>query len=200
VVNFCVTEFALEEQCLGLVVQQEAPMIESTKNDNVKKIADKNAELQKFEDDILMSLSVDKGIPLLEDIELIDTLNKAKEGAEEAKTAQETLKIAMKKILENRENYRPVGKKAAALYFVLFDLPIVDPMYQFSLGWYKNLFLRSIADSRESANPDRFKSIVTTHTLNVYKQACKTLFERHKLLLSLQMCIKLMAAEGEIDN
>lgn len=166
-------------------MQQEAPQIESTKNENVKKIADKNAELQKFEDDILMSLSVDKGIPLLEDVELIDTLNKAKEGAEEAKTAQETLKIAMKKILENRENYRPVGKKAAALYFVLFDLPIVDPMYQFSLGWYKNLFLKSIADSREGVNPDRFKAITSTHTLNVYKAACKTLFERHKLLLSL---------------
>jgi dynein heavy chain len=132
-----------------LVVQQEAPQIEQTKNENVKKIADKNAELQKFEDDILMSLSVDKGIPLLEDVELIDTLQKAKDGAEEAKTAQETLKIAMKKILENRENYRPVGKKAAALYFVLFDLPTVDPMYQFSLAWYKILFLKSIADSRE---------------------------------------------------
>lgn len=34
----------------------------------------------------------------------------------------------------------------------------------------------------------------------MYKQACKSLFERHKLLLSLQMCIKLMALEGDINN
>jgi len=56
VVNFCVTEPALEEQCLGIVVQQEAPQIEQTKNENVKKIADSTALLQQLEDEILSSL------------------------------------------------------------------------------------------------------------------------------------------------
>lgn len=56
VVNFSVTEPALEEQCLGIVVQQEAPQIEQTKNENVKKIADINALLQSLEDEILSSL------------------------------------------------------------------------------------------------------------------------------------------------
>jgi len=40
-----VTEFALEEQCLAIVVQQEAPNLEQTKTDNVKKIADNTAKL-----------------------------------------------------------------------------------------------------------------------------------------------------------
>jgi len=44
------------------------------------------------------------------------------------------------------------------------------------------------------------KAIITTHTLNVYKASCRSLFERHKLLLSLQMCIKLKIAEGEVDK
>jgi len=141
----------------------------------------------------------DKGIPLLEDVDLIETLNNAKESSEEAKTAAETLKIAMKKIMENRENYRPIGRQASTLYFVLFDLPIVDPMYQFSLDWYKALFENSIAESREGVQPDRFKAITKTHTLAVYRQTCKTLFERHKLLLSMQMCVKLMMSDGLID-
>jgi len=46
--------------------------------------------------------------------------------------------------------FRGVGKKAAALYFVLFDLNIVDPMYQFSLSWYKLLFLESIKAANET--------------------------------------------------
>lgn len=129
VVNFCVTEFALEEQCLGIVVQQEAPQIETTKNENINKIAMNNAKLEQLENDILSALQADKGIPLLEDVELIETLNSAKEASEEAKTAADTLRIAMKKIMENRENYRPIGRQASTLYFVLFDLPIVDPMY-----------------------------------------------------------------------
>jgi len=200
VVNFSVTEPALEEQCLGIVVQVEAPQIEQTKNDNIKKIADNNTMLQQLEDEILSSLQNQKG-SLLEDVDLINTLNTAKEKSEEAKSAQETLKISMKKINDSRENYRPVGKKAAALYFVLFDMNMVDPMYQFSLKWYKALFLRSINDAKESnSGQDKMKAIQNCHTINVYRQACRTLFERHKLLLSLQMCTKLMTADGLIDS
>lgn len=47
---------------------------------------------------------------------------------------------------------------------------------------------------------DRMKSITKYHTLQVYRQACKTLFERHKLLLSMQMCIKLQISEGIINE
>jgi dynein heavy chain len=47
---------------------------------------------------------------------------------------------------------------------------------------------------------DRYKSITRYHTVQVYKQACRSLFERHKLLLSMQMCIKLQMAEGAIDE
>lgn len=47
---------------------------------------------------------------------------------------------------------------------------------------------------------DPAKRINHTHTLNVYNQACRTLFAKHKILLSLQMCVKLMNAEGLIDQ
>jgi len=55
----------------------------------------------------------------------------------------------MKKIDDTRETYRGCGKQAAILYFVLNDLNKIDPMYQFSLDWYKALFMRSIEESRE---------------------------------------------------
>jgi hypothetical protein len=55
-VNFSVTEPALEEQCLGIVVQVESPNIEQMKNDNIKKISDNNTMLQALEDEILSSL------------------------------------------------------------------------------------------------------------------------------------------------
>lgn len=43
----------------------------------------------------------------------------------------------MKKIDDTRETYRACGKQSAILYFVLNDLNKIDPMYQFSLDWYK---------------------------------------------------------------
>lgn len=39
-----------------------------------------------------------------------------------------------------------------------------------------------------------------THVLAVYRQACRSLFEKHKLLLSLQMCVKLKMSDGEINE
>lgn len=47
---------------------------------------------------------------------------------------------------------------------------------------------------------DRIKQIMTEHTKSVYKNACRSLFERHKLLLSLQMTVKLKIASGEINE
>jgi len=91
----------------------------------------------------------------------------------------------MKRIDDTRETYRPCGRKAATLFFVLYDLTKINPMYQFSLDWYKDLFERSINESKEQGSQDRMKAIIKVHTLNVYKQACRSLFERHKLLLSL---------------
>lgn len=37
------------------------------------------------------------------------------------------------------------------------------------------------------------------HKLNVYNMACRALFEKDKLLLSLQMYVKLSMAEGKVN-
>lgn len=75
----------------------------------------------------------------------------------------------MKRIDDTREAYRPCGKQASILFFVLNDLNKIDPMYQFSLEWYKRLFQKSIDDSRDQMFSDRIKSISKTHTLAVYR-------------------------------
>lgn len=91
----------------------------------------------------------------------------------------------MKKIDEAREMFRPCGKTASVLFFVLSDLNKIDPMYQFSLEWYRALFTKSIKKSRDNPFQDRIKNILRAHTIAVYSSACRSLFERHKLLLSL---------------
>jgi dynein heavy chain len=84
VVNFTVKESGLEEQCLGLVVREEQPSLETNKNDVVQKIATNKAKIIDLEDTILRMLSESK-VDLLEDVELIDTLQKSKEISDEVK-------------------------------------------------------------------------------------------------------------------
>lgn len=72
-------------------------------------------------------------------------------------------------------------------------------MYQYSLDAYAALFHHSIANSpRPEALADRIKALNDHHTYAVYKYACRGLFERHKLLLSLHMCVRVLAAAGQV--
>ena len=66
--------------------------------------------------------------------------------------------------------YKPCSVRAAILYFVLNDLAGIDPMYQFSLDAYNDLFLISIQKSTKSDKlEERIKSLNDYHTYAVYK-------------------------------
>ena len=51
-----------------------------------------------------------------------------------------------KKIDESRQGYRPIAKHSSILFFSIADLPNIDPMYQYSLTWFINLYILSIHD------------------------------------------------------
>jgi hypothetical protein len=71
--------------------------------------------------------------------------------------------------------YKPCSVRAAILYFVLNDLAGVDPMYQFSLDAYNDLFLISIQKSAKFDKLDeRIKSLNDYHTYAVYKYTSRS--------------------------
>jgi len=72
-------------------------------------------------------------------------------------------------------------------------------MYQFSLDWYKQLFEKSIEKSRENLLQDRIYNIMKEHMLAVYQNSCRSLFEKHKLLLSTQIVVKIKMGKGEVN-
>ncbi|GFH10191.1 dynein-1, subspecies f, partial [Haematococcus lacustris] len=69
-----------------------------------------------------------------------------------------------RKIEAASQAYRPCSVRASVLYFVLNDLATIDPMYQFSLDAYNDLFLISIRNSpRSDVLQDRIKSLNEYH-------------------------------------
>lgn len=44
-------------------------------------------------------------------------------------------------------NYNPIAKHARVLFFTVVEIGNIDPMYQYSLEYFIQLFLRSIKDS-----------------------------------------------------
>lgn len=104
-----------------------------------------------LEDAILQMLSSATG-SLLDNVELIEALDKSKTTWEEVNESLIVAEETSKKIETASQAYRPCSVRASVLYFVLNDLSKIDPMYQFSLDAYTDLFLLSIAKSPKSDN------------------------------------------------
>jgi dynein heavy chain len=202
VVNFNVKEEGLQAQLLGVVVNLEEPKLEEQKSELTVRVAAGKRKLKDLEDQILKLLAETEG-SLLDDESVVGTLQVSKTTSEEV-TAQ--MKIAEEteiKIDLAREGYRVAAIRATIVFFVLNDMASVDPMYQFSLDAYVELFIISIEQSRQSSVPQseitgRNKAINTYHTLAVYTYTCRGLFERHKLMFSYLMTLRILQSENKI--
>lgn len=68
------------------------------------------------------------------------------------------------------QGYRPCAQRASILFFVLNDMGRIDPMYQFSLDAYIELFVISIDKSHRSSKLDeRINNLNEYHTFAVYR-------------------------------
>lgn len=70
---------------------------------------------------------------ILDNIELIEGLEKTKETSKSIAEQQAIAVETEANINKLREVYRRVAAEGAMLYFLLIQLCIVDPMYQYSL-------------------------------------------------------------------
>lgn len=200
ILNFLVTPEGLEDQLLGIVVTEERPDLAEMKNQLVISNAKMKKELKEIEDKILFLLSNSQG-NILDDEELIDTLAKSKVTSNEISAKVQEAEKTEKEIDATRELYRPVAIRASLLFFCISDLALIDPMYQYSLMWYIDLFIRGIAASETSDDiEERGKNLNEYFTLSLYNNICRSLFEAHKLLFSFTLAIKILKHRGVIDD
>jgi dynein heavy chain, axonemal len=137
---------------------------------------------------------------ILDDEELINTLSKSKATSNQISAKVAEAEATERQIDEARELYRPVAARASLLFFCISDLALVDPMYQYSLTWFSSLFLRAMHDADTSTDvAARGRILNEFFTYSLYVNVCRSLFERHKLMLSLLLCIKILQAGKAID-
>ena len=196
--NFMITPAGLEDQLLGIVVAKERPDLEEEKSRLVLESASNKKQLKEIEDKILEVLSGEGNI--LEDASAINILGAAKvlgnEIAEKQKIADET-EI---KIDEARNGYKPVAYRTSLLYFCIALLSDIDPMYQYSLDWFVNLFIRAIADSEPSSDlRTRMTNLDKYFQYFLYRNVCRSLFEKDKLVFSLLLCVALLQGYDRLD-
>ncbi|KAI9538399.1 Dynein heavy chain 6, axonemal [Dissostichus eleginoides] len=200
IINFTVTTSGLEDQLLSDVVRLESPHLEEQRNELIVRInADRN-QLKDIEDRILKLLFTSEG-NILDNEELVQTLQESKVTSETIKHRLEEAEATELMINSARERYRPVATRGSILYFVIASLSEIDPMYQFSLKYFKQLFNSTIETSEKcSVLEERLQILLDQILLNSYINVSRGLFEKHKLIYSFMLCVEIMRQRGEISD
>ncbi|KAB1256909.1 Dynein heavy chain 6; axonemal [Camelus dromedarius] len=170
IINFTVTKSGLEDQLLSDVVRLEKPELEEQRIKLIVRINTDKNQLKAIEEKILKMLFTSEG-NVLDNEELIDTLQDSKitSGAikirlKEAESTEQMINVA-------REKYRPVATQGSVMYFVIASLSEIDPMYQYSLKYFKQasvlvvLFNTTIEASARTDSLQRRMEVLLEQTL-----------------------------------
>lgn len=200
IINFTVTPKGLEDQLLIEVVRYEKIELEETRISLILQISQDRRQLLELEDKILRQISEVQG-RILEDEGLITTLETSKTTSDTVNQRMKQARLTQDKIELARESFRKVATRGSVIYFVIADLALIDPMYQYSLDFFIKLFKKRLDISEKSENPEeRLEILINDITRAFYSNICRGLFENDKLLFSFLISCKIQINKGLIQQ
>jgi dynein heavy chain len=154
--------------------------------------------LEQLEEELLKNLSTSTG-NILDNQELIGTLDSAKTKSVEITEKLVRAKVTKEEISKARSAYQLAAKRGSILYFVMAGLINVNKMYEISLGAFLGVFRKALANAKKTSTLDaRLKSMIGQMTRDMYDYTCMGIFERHKLMFSLQMTLAIADGDGTL--
>ena len=102
----------------------------------------------KLEDTLLHELSASEG-NILDNSDLIETLNQTKETSTAIKAKVEQAEFTKAEISKARLGYTPVAKRGSILYFVMASLSTISSMYETSLDSFLGVFNKALDHAKK---------------------------------------------------
>lgn len=200
IIDFTVTMRGLEDQLLGRVILMEKSELESERVNLFESVMKNQRSMKELEANLLCRLTATEG-SLVDDEALIEVLRETKTTAEEVNQKLQISEVTEKKIMKAREEYRAVATRGSILYFLIVEMSNVNIMYQNSLKQFLTIFDNSITKSaRSNITEERINIILRYLTYEVWAFTSRSLYERHKLLFTLMLAIKIDYHKGFINH
>ncbi|XP_030752815.1 dynein heavy chain 8, axonemal [Sitophilus oryzae] len=191
IIDFTVTMKGLEDQLLGRVILTEKKELEMERTTLITDVTANRRKMLELEQNLLYKLTTTKG-SLLDDDSVIEVLNVTKNTAAEVREKLQIAKETEVKINAAREEFRPIATRGSILYFLVVSMAMVNYMYQTSLVQFLERFDVSMNRSEKSAIiSKRIHFIIDYLTYEIFKYKSRGLYERHKYLFVLLMCLNI---------
>ena len=199
IINYSVTETGLEEQLLNEVVSFEESELEEQRHQLIKEMSSNKTMLKKLEDTLLHLLNTSTG-NILDNDELIGTLEDTKTQAADIQVQLETATITKEKIEKACDAYRPAAKRGRIIYFVVSSLSAINSMYEYSLSSYLHDVFKVALSKREPSLSviTKVDNIIGLLTELAYDYTCMGIFEKHKDMFAFQLSLNIMEGEGNL--
>ena len=200
IINFCITKSGLEEHLLALIMMSENRELENKKVEIVVGNSSDRQKLQEIEDNILFALQESKGDVLMDESLILKLTDSKKTFTEINKRVIEAT-ATEKEIDEVREKYRDSAFYASMLYFLISELVLIDPMYQYSLQWFEFLFGQSLEKSPPNSDiAIRLVNIKDHFVYSLYERIGQSLYSQHKLIFSFMLTVRTLQEYGQLDS
>ncbi|XP_068697910.1 dynein axonemal heavy chain 8-like [Montipora foliosa] len=192
VVEFSQSRDGLEEMFLDRFLRLEKPRMQDTRTQVVDEMVTLIEGLREAEENILESLG--SGHRLLYNLAATKKLASIKKQHEEIVEGQTRARGIENSILQSREGYRPIARRAAVMFDVARIMAEINPAYQTSLAQFLTVFDAAIKHSERSA----VKAVVERLTQSSFYTTARALFERDRLPFALLCALEVEDSNGRV--
>lgn len=192
-INFTVTRSGLEGQLLGITLNSEKPELEQKKSELLAGEDKLKIQLAELEKSLLNELAQSEG-NILENKQLIESLNQTKTQSNEIAQSLATSKDIQKNLDSQREVFRPIAHVGSILFFLISQLSSVNHMYEFSLPTFIRLFKQNLKAGKTNNGDEvaRVASLCESLKYLVFSFITRSLFKADRLMFALHLahCLK----------
>lgn len=200
VIDFKITLNSLEEKLIGHLISYENFELEQRKNLILSEYKSNGKLLERNESDLLSSIISIEG-SIIDCKALKPFVEQTKLQILETNNNTSTLEKHKASIETECNAYRLTAKKAANLYFVLYEMSSINWFYQHSLKTYMGIFENALKQSTDNSElTKRLENFIKILVENVYSYGCLGTFNRDKLMFSFQITIKLELCDGKLNQ